>query len=57
MVAYTTAAVNTSKGRRPQLTDFVLRWTRKRQSAREQLAVFRALASKAEGADKRVDNR
>jgi hypothetical protein len=41
---------------RPKLTDFLLRWTRKRQSGQEQLAIFRALAARQEG-HPRVDHR
>lgn len=54
MVAFTVASV--MGGGKPKLTDFLLRWTRKRQSGEEQLAIFRALAARQEG-QPRGDNR
>lgn len=46
-MAYTTATTMSSgKGKRLRLNDFVLRWSKRRQSAQEQLSVFRALASR-----------
>ncbi len=55
-MAYTTAAVHSDgKGKRPKLTDFVLRWTRTpRQTQAEQLNILKALAARQE---KRVDDR
>lgn len=48
-MAYTTASMLSSGKQRPKLTDFVLRWgKRRRQTAQEQLNIFRALASQYE---------
>ena len=57
-MAHTTAVMlGNGKGKRPKLTDFVLRWNkRKRQTGEEQLNLFRALAARQEGL-KRVDDR
>lgn len=54
MVALTVASV--MGGGKPKLTDFLLRWTRKRQTGEEQLEIFRALAARQEG-QASVDNR
>jgi hypothetical protein len=41
--------MSNNKGRQHKLTDFLLRWRApRRQSAREQLTIFRALAQKQE---------
>ena len=60
LVAHTTAVMlGNGKGKRPKLTDFVLRWKRDRgprQTGADQLNIFRALAARQEGR-KRVDNR
>jgi hypothetical protein len=47
LVAHTVATMLSSgKGSRPRITDFLLRWApRRRQTAEEQLNIFRALAS------------
>jgi hypothetical protein len=48
LVAHTVATMlGSGKGQRPSLSDFLLRWgPRRRQSAKEMLDVFRALASR-----------
>ena len=52
LVAYTTASMLSTGNARPKITDFVLRWARsKRQSAEEQLNIFRALAASFEKKD------
>lgn len=60
-MAYTTAAMLTSgKSTRPKLKDFVLRWgnpNKRRQTAEEQLNIFRALAARMQGQERRGDNR
>lgn len=50
MLAQTFAATMAgNKGRRPKLTDFLLRWSApRRQNPEEQLKIFRALAQKQE---------
>lgn len=57
MVAYVVAAVNAGKkSNTVKLTDFLLKWSpRRRQSAQEQLAIFKALAAATEGAKPRDD--
>jgi hypothetical protein len=50
MVAYTTASMLSNGSTRLNFTDFVLRWTkRKRQTAQEQLSIFRALMARQGG--------
>ena len=58
-MAYTTASMlTTGKRKRPKLKDFILRWGNKRgQSAQEQLDIFRALAARMQGQEKRGDDR
>lgn len=49
LIAYMIAAVNTGKkGRKPRLSDFLLRWSKRRQTADEQLALFQGLAARQE---------
>lgn len=53
LVAQTiTTVVSSESSSRPRITDFLLRWApRRRQTAEEQLNIFRGLASQAKTKD------